>query len=79
VLSILKKYSILYVDDDPKIQANVSEFLSKYFKSVYLASDDQQALDLYKKYRPDALIIDAKLPSIDGLSVVQDVDSKPSS
>ena len=73
MLSILKKHTILYVEADPIVQADIAKFLGDYFRDVYLASNDQQALDQYKKHRPDALILDIKLPNIDGLSVAEEV------
>lgn len=73
MLSILKKHSILYVEDEPEIQANIAEYLNNYFGNVHLASDGKQALDQYNKHHPDALLLDINLPNLDGLSVAQEV------
>ncbi|MCK5828802.1 MAG: response regulator transcription factor [Methylococcales bacterium] len=73
MLSILKKKSILYVEDDPEIQANIAEYLDNFFAKIYLASNGLEALEQYKKYRPDVLILDINLPNIDGLSVAKEI------
>ena len=73
MIHILKKHSILYVEDEPEIQANIAEYLGNYFGRIHLASDGKEALNQYNKHHPDALLLDINLPSIDGLSVAQEV------
>lgn len=73
MLSILKGHSILYVEDEIEIQENIAEYLSNFFGLIHLASDGQEALDQYKKHRPDVLLLDINLPNIDGLSVAQEI------
>jgi len=34
MLSILKTHSLLYVEDEPEIQKNISAYLSSYFKNI---------------------------------------------
>jgi DNA-binding response OmpR family regulator len=69
MLSILNSYSLLYLEDEPEIQPNISAYLSDYFEHVYLADNGKMALELYKKHRPDVLILDINLPGINGLKV----------
>ena len=73
MLSILKKYSILYVEDELKIQESIAEYLNNYFGQVYLASNGQSALDLFVVHQPDTLLLDINLPDMDGLSVAEEV------
>lgn len=76
MLSILKTHSLLYVEDDPEIQANISSYLSDYFANIYLADNGENALDLYNKYRPDVLMLDINLPKISGLDVADKIRKK---
>jgi len=76
MLSILKKYSILYAEDDVEIQANIAEYLNNYFSTVYLASDGIEAIELYNKHLPDVLLLDINLPGMDGLKIAQEVRKK---
>ena len=71
MLSILKKHSILYVEDEPEIQANIAEYLDNYFSEIYLASDGEEALNQYDKHHPDVLLLDINLPKVDGLRVAK--------
>lgn len=73
MLSILKKHSILYVEDEPKVQASIAEYLSNYFDQIYLAENGKSALDLFAEHRPDVLLLDISLPDIDGLTIAEEV------
>jgi len=75
MLSILKHHTILYVEDELKIQSNIVEYLESYFDIVYVASDGEEALRLYYYYSPDILLLDINLPLKDGLSVALEVRS----
>jgi len=73
MIHILKKYSILYVEDEPEIQANIAEYLGNHFGTVHLAPDGKEALNQYNKHRPDVLLLDINLPHIDGLTVAEEI------
>jgi DNA-binding response OmpR family regulator len=76
MLSILKTHSLLYVEDEPEIQKNISAYLSSYFKNIYLADNGENALDLYEEHKPDVLILDINLPKINGLDVAAKIRKK---
>ncbi len=71
--TILKNHSILFVEDELEVQAQIKEYLEHYFKDVYVASDGKEALELYKRYLPDALLLDINLPLVDGLTIAKEV------
>ncbi len=73
MISILKKHSILYVEDEPEIQKNIAEYLGNYFGEIHLASDGKKALNQYSKHHPDVILLDINLPNIDGLTVAQEI------
>ena len=73
MISILKKHSILYVEDEPEIQKNITEYLGNYFGDIYLAPDGKEALNQYSKHHPDVMLLDINLPNIDGLTVAQEI------
>jgi len=78
MIHILKKHTILYVEDEPEIQANIAEYLGNYFGRIHLSSDGKGALDQYNKHRPDVLLLDINLPNLDGLSVAEEVRKQDS-
>ena len=76
MLNILKNHTILYVEDEPQIQANITEYLESYFNTVYIASDGKEGLALYEKHHPDVVILDINLPYISGLDIAKIVRQK---
>lgn len=74
--SILKKHTILYVEDEPAIQAQIAEYLENHFAKVHLASNGDEALLSYGQNHPDVLLLDINLPGIDGLSLAKEIRKK---
>lgn len=60
---------ILLVDDEPVILESLSYSLGREGFEVQVASDGAQALDLFNSSKPDLVILDIRLPEIDGLEV----------
>ncbi|NLG96787.1 MAG: response regulator transcription factor [Chloroflexi bacterium] len=60
---------ILLVDDEPVILESLSYSLDREGFEVQVASDGAQALDLFNSSKPDLVILDIRLPEIDGLEV----------
>lgn len=64
---------ILLVDDDPNIRRGVRMNLSLEpdFSVVGEAGDGWEALRLAREFQPDAVVMDIRLPSLDGLSAAE--------
>ena len=60
---------MLVVDDDPTVSDVVRRYLEREDFGVRLAGDGQQALDEYRRERPDLVVLDLMLGGIDGLEV----------
>ena len=73
MLETLKNHSILYVEDEPKIQVLIEKYLKHFFKTVYVASTGIEALERYEEYHPDVMLLDIDLPLRSGLEVAQDI------
>ena len=67
----LKKFTLLYAEDDKSVQKEMLEYFGSYFKEVYLANDGKEALALYEKNKPDVLILDIYMPNINGLELTE--------
>jgi len=66
---LLKNKTILYVEDDLKLQENVLEILHNFFDKVLVASDGDEAYDIYLENQNsiDILITDINMPNTDGM------------
>jgi diguanylate cyclase (GGDEF)-like protein len=61
--------SVLVVDDEPAVVQMVSRYLDNAGYSVETATDGRQALEKIRAHVPDAVLLDIKMPRLDGISV----------
>lgn len=61
--------TILYAEDEDQTRANYSNYLKRHFKEVFQACNGSEALELYKKHKPDILLLDINMPKINGLEL----------
>ena len=71
-----KKYTILYIEDDEGVRTINSRFLNRMFNELYEAKDGQEGYELYKKYHPDIILTDIKMPRLDGISLAKKIREK---
>ena len=64
---------ILFADDDPVTLASLDACATPEGFSTLLAADGRQALDLWRRHRPDLLCLDIMMPGIDGYEVCRQV------
>jgi len=62
---------ILLVDDDESIRQVVSIFLSDEGYAIGQAGNGQAALDLLDEFRPDMILLDLRMPVMDGWEFVR--------
>ena len=65
--------TILLVDDHAVVRSGLSKFLmvNKDLKLVGEASDGAEALTLCKKLKPDVVLMDLRMPNMDGLTAIE--------
>lgn len=69
---------ILVVDDDQNIQVLVKTILSQKDYRVTTASNGEEALEILKRERFQAIIVDAMMPVMDGNTLARKVKENPS-
>ena len=70
---------VLIVEDDMEIQQLVSYFFKKENYEVQTAGDGLEGLKAVKSFKPDLIVLDIMLPSLDGknfTSIVRDMSSE---
>ena len=60
---------ILIAEDDPEIRGVLADILSEDDYEVAVARDGQEALALALGHPPDLIVLDLKMPKLDGLEV----------
>jgi DNA-binding NtrC family response regulator len=68
--------SILIIDDDPLIRKTLSSHLSRQSFEVHLAEEGEKGLVKYAECMPDLIILDIRLPDIDGLEVLRKIKER---
>jgi DNA-binding response OmpR family regulator len=61
---------VLVVDDDPTVPNVVSAYLTKVGYSARLVADGITAAEVWQQWRPSAVVLDATLPGLSGLEVL---------
>ena len=73
-----RKHTILIVDDDENIAELISLYQAKECFDTQIASDGEEALELYRQYQPNLILLDLMLPGIDGYQVCREIRAKDS-
>jgi CheY-like chemotaxis protein len=60
---------ILVVDDEPGITELLTDMLEFHGHPVLVANDARDALGIVSVQRPDLILVDLMMPSVDGLSL----------
>jgi len=60
---------VLVVDDERQIRDLLGEFLEREGYEVFLASAGEEAIELAERKIPHAILLDVKMPGIDGIEV----------
>ena len=66
---------ILVIDDEPGIRDLLDTLLRRKGYDVVLAENGWKGLELFRRERPDVIVLDLKMPEMDGLTVLQQVRS----
>lgn len=61
---------ILVIDDEPAIGWSLKEFLADEGHDVSVAADVTAAVEAARRHRPDAILLDVRLGSADGLAAL---------
>lgn len=65
-----EKKKIMIVDDSPVMLRSIKSILDRKY-TVYLATSGKQALHAIPEKEPDLLLLDYKMPEMDGITVLE--------
>jgi DNA-binding NtrC family response regulator len=67
------KLRVLVVDDDPKVLAYLSEFLTREGYQVTAINDPRQALQAVQNGRHQLALLDLNMPELDGVTLLRQI------
>lgn len=68
-LQILKKMTILWVEDDLTVLEQIGALLSIFFKRVLTAESGKKGYELYEDEQPDMILSDLEMPKMGGIEL----------
>jgi len=71
--------NVMVVDDDEGIRCLYEQVLTDEGYKVILASDGLEAVEIFKNIKPDIVVLDIRMPGMDGIELlgkVLDMDRK---
>lgn len=68
-----KDLNILYVEDDENVRKDIHNLLSIIFNNILLASNGEEALELFKNNPLDLVITDINMPKMNGIELIKEI------
>jgi DNA-binding NtrC family response regulator len=72
----VKKPRVLIIDDEAGIRSILSKLLTKSGYDVQVAESGESGLDIYAQFMPAVILLDLKMPGIDGIEVMEVLDKR---
>ena len=66
---------VLVIDDEPDILTLVDIVLRHQGYEVVLANNSRKGLELYRHEHPDVIVLDLRMPEMDGIAVLKQIRS----
>ncbi|MCP4749203.1 MAG: response regulator [Desulfobacteraceae bacterium] len=64
------QYTILIVEDEEPVRLSLSSFLQDYEFRIFEAENGIAGLELFRKQQPDLVMLDLRMPGMDGLKLL---------
>jgi len=72
----VEKSRVLIIDDEASIRSILSTLLKKNGYHVQVADSGESGLDVYAQFKPAVILLDLKMPGIDGMEVMEVLDRR---
>ncbi|MFZ5374981.1 MAG: response regulator [Campylobacterota bacterium] len=69
----LHHYPLLYVEENPALNAQAGALFKNIFDTVYATCDATEGMELYEQYRPAIVVADIKTPLLEGLKLAKNI------
>ena len=72
----MKQRKVLIIDDDRIIRQQLEKELKRHYCATFHACDGKTAMEVFMRENIDILLLDVKLPDMDGLIFLQEIKKK---
>lgn len=69
----MRRSKVLIVDDEASIRSILSALLTKHSYEVQVCPSGELCLEVYPRFLPEAVLLDLRMPGIDGLKVMEEL------
>lgn len=69
----MSRFRVLVVDDAAFMRMKCTRLLNQHGYEVIEASTGAEALEMYRKIRPDCVLLDITMPDMDGLTALREI------
>lgn len=70
---IINNIKVLYVEDEEITRIITKKILKKRVGKLIVAKNGLEGLDLFKKYKPDIVVTDLRMPILDGIGMIKNI------
>lgn len=68
--------TVLCIDDEAMIRMNIGDYLEDSNYTVYKAENGRVGLEIFQEKHPDIVLVDLRMPEIDGLEVLATISKE---
>lgn len=76
ILERLKEMNLLYVEDDEDTLQASKIILEDYVKTLFIARDGQEALEIFENQKIDLILTDILMPKLNGIEMIKIIRQK---
>ena len=69
----MEQMKVLIVDDNEKVRLLLRDYLPASVDEIFECVDGSQAFALYKKHRPDWVLMDWEMPYMNGITAIRQI------
>ncbi len=73
MLTVTSDITVLTIDDEPVVRESIAAYLGDSGFTVLEAKNGREGLEVFHSKKPDIILVDLRMPEVDGLDVLADV------